>query len=193
MDAALFKPLSPSAQDLEIASVVRRERGRLLSFILRRVRDAAEAEDVLQEALYELVTAYRLMQPIEQVGAWLMRVARNRIIDRFRKQRPQLLGDIAPEGEESDSALERLLPAVEEGADAALVRELLLEELEQALAELPAEQREVFVAQELEGASFKELSARWGVGINTLLSRKRYAVLRLRERLREVYAEWLEG
>ena len=193
MDAALFKPLSPSAQDLEIASVVRRERGRLLSFILRRVRDAAEAEDVLQEALYELVTAYRLMQPIEQVGAWLMRVARNRIIDRFRKQRPQLLGDIAPEGEESDSALERLLPAIEEGPDAALVRELLLEELEQALAELPAEQRAVFVAQELEGASFKELSARWGVGINTLLSRKRYAVLRLRERLREVYAEWLEG
>lgn len=193
MDAALFKPLSPSAQDLEIASVVRRERGRLLSFILRRVRDAAEAEDVLQEALYELVAAYRLMQPIEQVGAWLMRVARNRIIDRFRKQRPQLLGDLAPEGEESDSALERLLPAIEEGPDAALVRELLLEELEQALAELPAEQRAVFVAQELEGASFKELSARWGVGINTLLSRKRYAVLRLRERLREVYAEWLEG
>ena len=193
MDAALFKPLSPSAQDLEIASVVRRERGRLLSFILRRVRDAAEAEDVLQEALYELVTAYRLMQPIEQVGAWLMRVARNRIIDRFRKQRPQLLGDLAPEGEESDSALERLLPVIEEGPDAALVRELLLEELEQALAELPAEQRAVFVAQELEGASFKELSARWGVGINTLLSRKRYAVLRLRERLREVYAEWLDG
>jgi len=193
MDAALFKPLSPSAQDLEIASVVRRERGRLLSFILRRVRDAAEAEDVLQEALYELVAAYRLMQPVEQVGAWLMRVARNRIIDRFRKRRPQLLGDLAAEGEEADSALERLLPAVEEGRDAALVRELLLEELERALAELPAEQREVFVAQELEGASFKELSARWGVGINTLLSRKRYAVLRLRERLRETYAEWLES
>jgi RNA polymerase sigma factor (sigma-70 family) len=193
MDAALFKPLSPSAQDLEIASVVRRERGRLLSFILRRVRDAAEAEDVLQEALYELVAAYRLMQPVEQVGAWLMRVARNRIIDRFRKRRPQLLGDLAAEGEEADSALERLLPALEEGPDAALVRELLLQELERALAELPAEQREVFVAQELEGASFKELSARWGVGINTLLSRKRYAVLRLRERLRETYAEWLES
>ena len=192
MDAALFKPLSPSAQDLEIASVVRRERGRLLSFILRRVRDAAEAEDVLQEALYELVAAYRLMQPVEQAGAWLMRVARNRIIDRFRKRRPQLLGDIAQEGEEGDSALERLLPAVAEGPDAALVRELLLEELERALAELPAEQRNVFVAQELEGASFKELSARWGVGVNTLLSRKRYAVLRLRERLRDTYAQWLE-
>lgn len=192
MHAVLLKPLSPSAQDLEIASVVRRERGRLLSFILRRVRDAAEAEDVLQEALYELVAAYRLMQPVEQVGAWLMRVARNRIIDRFRKRRPQLLGDIVPEGEEADSALERLLPAVEEGPDEALLRELLLEELERALAELPTEQRDVFVAQELEGASFKELSARWGVGVNTLLSRKRYAVLRLRERLRDTYAQWLE-
>jgi RNA polymerase sigma factor (sigma-70 family) len=192
MDAALLEPLSPSAQDLEIAAVVRRERGRLLAFILKRVRDAAEAEDVLQEALYELVAAYRLMQPIEQAGAWLMRVARNRIIDRFRKRRPQLLGDIEPEGEDTDSALERLLPAVEEGPDAALVRELLLEELEAAVGDLPAEQREVFIAQELEGASFKELSARWGVGINTLLSRKHYAVLRLRERLRAVYEEWLQ-
>jgi RNA polymerase sigma factor (sigma-70 family) len=193
MDAALIKPLSPAAQDLEIASVVRRERGRLFSFISRRVRDAAEAEDVLQEALYELVAAYRLMQPVEQVGAWLVRVARNRIIDRFRKRRVQLLGDIAANGEEEapDSALERLMPAVEDGPDAALVRELMLEELERALEELPAQQREVFVAQELEGASFKELSARWGVGINTLLSRKRYAVLRLRERLREAYEEWL--
>jgi RNA polymerase sigma factor (sigma-70 family) len=192
MDAALFKPLSPSSQDSEIASVVRRERGRLLSFIRKRVADAAEAEDVLQEAFYELVAAYRLMQPVEQVGAWLMRVARNRIIDRFRRRRPQLLGDLAPEEEEQgDSALERLLPVVEDGPDTALVRELMMEKLEQALAELPTEQREVFVAHELEGASFKELSARSGVGINTLLSRKRYAVLRLQERLREAYEEWL--
>jgi RNA polymerase sigma factor (sigma-70 family) len=191
MDAVLSKPLSPSLQDLEIATVVRRERGRLLSFILKRVRDAAEAEDVLQEALYELVAAYRLMQPVEQAGAWLMRVARNRIIDRFRKRRPELLGDLAPDGEEPESALEGLLPAIEDGPEAELVRQLLLEELERALAELPVEQREVFIAQELEGASFKELSARWGVGINTLLSRKRYAVLRLRERLGETYAQWL--
>jgi RNA polymerase sigma factor (sigma-70 family) len=192
MDAALPKPSSASLQDSEIASVVRRERGRLLAFIRKRVADAAEAEDVLQEALYELVAAYRLLQPIEQVGAWLMRVARNRIIDGFRKRRPQLLGDLAADEEEADSALEKLLPPVEEGPDAALVRELLLEELEQALAELPVEQREVFVAHELEGASFKELSARWGVGINTLLSRKRYAVLRLRERLKEAHEEWLQ-
>jgi RNA polymerase sigma factor (sigma-70 family) len=192
MDAALIKPLSAYSQDSEIASVVRRERGRLLSFIRKRVADAAEAEDVLQEAFYELVAAYRLMQPIEQVGAWLMRVARNRIIDRFRKRRPQLLGDIAPEEEgEGESALERLLPAVEDGPDTALVRELMMAELERALAELPAVQRDVFVAHELEGASFKELSARWGVGINTLLSRKRYAVLRLRERLEEAHEEWL--
>jgi RNA polymerase sigma factor (sigma-70 family) len=192
MDAALSKPSSPSAQDLEIAAVVRRERGRLLSFISRRVRDAAEAEDVLQEALYELVAAYRLMQPVEQAGAWLMRVARNRIIDRFRKRRPQLLGDITPQEEEEHSALDRLLPPVEDGPDAQLVRELLIAELERAVAELPPEQREVFVAHELEGASFRQLSARWGVGINTLLSRKRYAVLRLRERLQAVYEEWLQ-
>jgi RNA polymerase sigma factor (sigma-70 family) len=193
MDAALLEPLSASSQDSEIAAVVRRERGRLLSFILKRVRDAAEAEDILQEALYELTAAYRLMQPVEQAGAWLMRVARNRIIDRFRKRRPQPLAEIAAEGpeEEADSALERLLPAVENGPDTALVRELLLEELERAVAELPPQQREVFVAHEIEGASFKELSARWGVGINTLLSRKRYAVLRLRQRLRGVYEEWL--
>ena len=191
MAAVLPTPLNSSSQDLEITSVVQRERGRLLAFILRRVSDAAEAEDVLQEALYELVAAYRLLQPVEQAGAWLMRVARNRIIDRFRKRRPQLLGDIAPPGEDAEAAVEGLLPAVEAGPDAEVVRELLLEELEQALAELPQEQRAVFVAQELEGASFKELSARWGVGINTLLSRKRYAVLRLRERLREAYEEWL--
>jgi RNA polymerase sigma factor (sigma-70 family) len=189
MDAALFKPLSPS-QDSEIAAVVRRERGRLLSFIRRRVADAAEAEDILQEALYELVSAYRLMQPVEQVGAWLMRVARNRIIDRFRKKRPQLLGDLTSKDEEETSALERLLPVVEDGPDAELVRGLMLEQLEQALADLPEEQREVFVAHELEGASFKELSARWGVGVNTLLSRKRYAVLRLQESLRDAYEEW---
>jgi RNA polymerase sigma factor (sigma-70 family) len=191
MDAALFKPLSASSQDSEIASVVRRERGRLLSFIRKRVADAAEAEDILQEAFYELVSAYRLMQPVEQVGAWLMRVARNRIIDGFRKRRPQLLGDMASEEEEESSALERLLPAVEDGPDVELIRELMMEQLERALAELPTEQREVFIAHELEGASFKDLSARWGVGINTLLSRKRYAVLRLQQRLKEAYEEWL--
>jgi RNA polymerase sigma factor (sigma-70 family) len=193
MDAALNPHLTSSAQDREISATVRRERGRLLAFIRRRVLDAAEAEDVLQEAFYELVAAQRLMQPVEQVGAWLMRVARNRIIDRFRKKKPELLADQSVEFDEDDepSSLEDLLPAPEEGPEALALRELLLERIEAALAELPAEQREVFIAQELEGESFKELSERWNVGVNTLLSRKRYAILHLRKRLQAAYDEWL--
>jgi len=194
MDAALNQLLTSSAQDREISATVRRERGRLLAFIRRRVLDAAEAEDVLQEALYELVAAHRLMQPVEQAGAWLMRVARNRIIDRFRKKKPELLADQGVEFDEDDhvGGLEDLLPSPEDGPDAVAIRELMLEQIAAALDELPREQREVFVAQELEGASFKELSARWNVGVNTLLSRKRYAILYLRQRLQAAYAEWLE-
>lgn len=194
MDAALNPLLTRSAQDREISATVRRERGRLLAFIRRRVLDAAEAEDVLQEALYELVAAHRLMQPVEQAGAWLMRVARNRIIDRFRKKKPELLADQGVEFEEDDDVggLEDLLPSPDEGPEALAVRELMLARIETALAELPREQREVFVAQELEGASFKELAAKWNVGVNTLLSRKRYAILHLRQRLQAAYDEWLE-
>jgi RNA polymerase sigma factor (sigma-70 family) len=194
MDAALLDRLSTSAQDREISATVRRERGRLLAFIRRRVLDAAEAEDVLQEALYELVAAHRLMQPVEQAGAWLMRVARNRIIDRFRKKKPELLADQGVEIEEDDgiSGLEDLLPSADDGPDAVAIRELLLEAVAAALDELPREQREVFIAQELEGASFKELAARWNVGVSTLLSRKRYAILHLRQRLQAAYDEWLE-
>ena len=195
MDAALNDLLTHSAQDREISATVRRERGRLLAFIRRRVLDAAEAEDVLQEALYELVAAHRLMQPVEQAGAWLMRVARNRIIDRFRKKKPELLADQGVEFEEDDESglqdLEELLPSPAEGPDAVAIRELMLERIEAALAELPAEQRDVFIAQELEGASFKELAARWNVGVSTLLSRKRYAILHLRRRLQAAYDEWL--
>jgi RNA polymerase sigma factor (sigma-70 family) len=195
MDAALNHPLTSSAQDREIAATVRRERGRLLAFIRRRVLDAAEAEDVLQEALYELVAARRLMQPVEQVGAWLMRVARNRIIDRFRKKKPELLADqgIGLEDEEELGSLEELLPSPEDGPEAMALREVMLERIEVALDELPPEQRAVFVAQELEGASFKELSERWNVGVNTLLSRKRYAILHLRKSLQAAYDEWLES
>jgi RNA polymerase sigma factor (sigma-70 family) len=194
MDAALNQLLTSSAQDREISATVRRERGRLLAFIRRRVLDAAEAEDVLQEALYELVAAHRLMQPVEQAGAWLMRVARNRIIDRFRKKKPELLADQGGEFDEDDDlgSLEDLLPSPDDGPDAVAIRELMLEQIAAALDELPREQRDVFVAQELEGASFKELSARWNVGVNTLLSRKRYAILYLRQRLQAVYVEWLE-
>jgi RNA polymerase sigma factor (sigma-70 family) len=194
MDAALNPLLTRSAQDREIAATVRRERGRLLAFIRRRVLDATEAEDVLQEALYELVAAHRLMQPVEQAGAWLMRVARNRIIDRFRKKKPELLADQGVEFDEDDDVrgLEDLLPSPDEGPEAMAIRELMLARIETALAELPREQREVFVAQELEGASFKELAEKWNVGVNTLLSRKRYAILHLRERLQAAYDEWLE-
>jgi RNA polymerase sigma factor (sigma-70 family) len=194
MDAALNAVLTSSAQDREIAATVRRERGRLLAFIRRRVLDAAEAEDVLQEALYELVAAYRLMQPVEQAGAWLMRVARNRIIDRFRKKKPELLADQGVEFDEDDDVggLEDLLPSPDDGPDAVAIRQLMLEQIETALDELPREQRDVFIAQELEGASFKELAARWNVTVSALLSRKRYAVLYLRKRLQAAYDEWLE-
>jgi RNA polymerase sigma factor (sigma-70 family) len=194
MDAALNDVLTSSAQDREIAATVRRERGRLLAFIRRRVLDSTEAEDVLQEALYELVAAYRLMQPVEQAGAWLMRVARNRIIDRFRKKKPELLADQGVEFDEDDDVggLEDLLPSPDDGPDAVAIRQLMLEQIETALDELPREQRDVFIAQELEGASFKELAARWNVTVSALLSRKRYAVLYLRKRLQAAYDEWLE-
>jgi RNA polymerase sigma factor (sigma-70 family) len=194
MDAALNADLTSSAQDREIDATVRRERGRLLAFIRRRVLDAAEAEDVLQEALYELVAAYRLMQPVEQAGAWLMRVARNRIIDRFRKKKPELLADQGVEFDEDEDvgSLEDLLPSPDDGPDAVAIRQLMLERIEAALDELPPEQRDVFIAQELEGASFKELAERWNVTVSALLSRKRYAVLYLRKRLQAAYDEWLE-
>ena len=194
MDAALNADLTSSAQDREIDATVRRERGRLLAFIRRRVLDAAEAEDVLQEALYELVAAHRLMQPVEQAGAWLMRVARNRIIDRFRKKKPELLADQGVEFDEDEDvgSLEDLLPSPDDGPDAVAIRQLMLERIEAALDELPPEQRDVFIAQELEGASFKELAARWNVTVSALLSRKRYAVLYLRKRLQAVFDEWLE-
>ncbi len=202
MDAALTHRLSTGAQDREIAATVQRERGRLLAFIRASIADAAEAEDVLQEALYELVRAYRLMEPVDQAGAWLKRVTRNRIIDRFRSKRAErrairrgeseaAQGEVA-EGEASEGpALEDLLPAADGGPEAAVMRELLLAEIESALAELPPEQREVFVAHEIDGVSFKELAARSGASVNTLLSRKRYAVLHLQKRLRAAWDEWL--
>jgi RNA polymerase sigma factor (sigma-70 family) len=194
MDAALSHDAMTSEQDRQISATVRRERGRLRAFIRRRVMDAAEAEDIVQDVLYELVAAYRLMQPVEKAGAWLMRVARNRIIDRFRKKRPEAFADqpIPPGHEDDFSGLEDLLPSMDAGPDTALIREMLLEQVEEALDELPREQREAFIAHELEGASFKELSQRWGVSVNTLLSRKRYAVRHLRVRLQAAYDDWLE-
>lgn len=195
MDATLNDPSMTSEQDRKISAAVRREGGRLRNFIRRRVFDAAEAEDILQEVLYELVAAHRVMQPIEQAGAWLMRVARNRIIDRFRRRQSEPFATrtlARPEGEDEEAgSLEDLLPSIEPGPEGEAIRQVLLEQVEDALDELPPEQREVFIAHELEGASFKELAARWDVSVNTLLSRKRYAVLALREQLQEAYDEWL--
>jgi RNA polymerase sigma factor (sigma-70 family) len=181
-------------QDRRISATVEKEESRLRNFIRRRVPDPGDAEDILQDVLYELVEAYRLMKPIEQAGAWLFRVARNRITDRFRKKKAVLASELAEIDEGGGMlSLEELLPSPDAGPDAAYARSLLLEELEDAIEELPAEQREVFVAHEFEGRSFKELAAESGVSVNTLLSRKRYAVLYLRERLREIYDDLMEG
>jgi RNA polymerase sigma factor (sigma-70 family) len=175
-------------QDQRISEVVERERSRLLHFIRRRVPDPRDAEDILQDVFYELVEANRLLMPIEHVTGWLFRVARNRITDLFRRKRPESLSDTAAAGEDGELLhLEDLLPAPEAGPEALYARNMLLDELELAFEELPEEQREVFVAHELEGRSFKELAAETGVSLNTLLSRKRYAVLHLRERLQGIY------
>ncbi|HSY13369.1 MAG TPA: RNA polymerase sigma factor [Verrucomicrobiae bacterium] len=181
-------------QDQRISEVVEREQSRLRNFIRRRVADPRDAEDIAQEVFYQLVEANRLLMPIEHVTAWLYRVARNRITDLFRKKKPENFSDAIVENEEGEVfRFEDLLPSPDAGPDALYVRQVLLEELEFAIDELPDEQREVFVAQELEGRSFKELSAESGVSINTLLSRKRYAVLALRERLQAIYDEFLKS
>jgi RNA polymerase sigma factor (sigma-70 family) len=192
MEMALNAELMKAEQDQRISETVERERGRLRNFIRRRVRDEADAEDILQDVFYELVETYRLMKPVEQMGAWLFRVARNRIIDLFRKRKPETLeSELAGTSADGQSlTLEDLLPSPDEGPEAAYARRLLLDELDAALEELPEEQREVFVSHEIEGRSFKELAAESGVSVNTLLSRKHYAVLHLRERLDEIYDEF---
>ena len=177
-------------QDDRISDVVKREQARLRNFIRRRVADPRDAEDVLQDVFYKLVEANRLLMPIDHVTGWLFRVARNRITDLFRKKQPESFGDAAPAGEDEERPqLDDLLPSPDAGPDALYFRQVLLEEIELAIDELPAEQREVFVAHELDGRSFKEMAAETGVSVNTLLSRKRYAVLHLRERLQSVYDE----
>lgn len=173
-----------SEQDRRISETIEREQGRLRNFIRRRVPDPADVEDILQEVFYELVEAVRLTKPLEQVSAWLFRVATNRIIDRFRKKGPESLT------EEQQLSLDDLLPSPDAGPDALYARGVLLDELDSALDELPEEQRAVFVAHELQGKSFKELAAESGLSVNTLLSRKHYAVLHLRRRLQEIYEEF---
>ena len=181
-------------QDQRIADVVKREQSRLRNFIRRRVPDPRDAEDILQDVFYELVEANRLLMPIEHVTGWLFRVARNRITDLFRKKKPESVSDTAVADEDDELLqLEDLLPSPDAGPEALYARHLLLEELELAVEELPEEQREVFVAHELEGRSFKEIAAEIGVSVNTLLSRKRYAVRHLRERLQSIYDEFTKG
>jgi RNA polymerase sigma factor (sigma-70 family) len=178
-------------QDQRISEVVRREQSRLRNFIRRRVADPRDAEDILQDVFYELVEANRLLMPIEHVTGWLFRVARNRITDLFRKKKSESFSDTAV-ADENDELLpfEDLLPSADAGPEALYARHVLLDELTLAVDELPEEQREVFVAHELEGRSFKEMAAKTGVSVNTLLSRKRYAVLHLRERLQSIYEEF---
>ena len=181
-----------ATQDRHITHTVTREGARLRRFIARYVVDRAEAEDILQDVFYELVNEQRLMQPIEQAGAWLMRVARNRIIDRFRQQRPEALSDNSVTDDEGELfTWDEFLPDTDAGPEAVLSRQLLLQQIETALATLPRVQREVFIAHELAGRSFKEISAQLGISVNTLLSRKHAAVNALRDHLRRVYEELL--
>jgi len=178
-------------QDQRISEVVKREQSRLFNFIRRRVPDPLDAEDILQDVFYRLVEANRLLMPIEHVTGWLFRVARNRITDLFRKKEPENFSEIEPADEEGELLqFEDLLPSPDAGPEALYARGLLLDELDRAVAELPKEQREVFLAHEFDGRSFKELSAATGVSVNTLLSRKRYAVLHLRKRLQRVYDDF---
>jgi RNA polymerase sigma factor (sigma-70 family) len=192
-DAARMERMARE-RELQISDVIRREHGRLLGFIRRRVADPLDAEDILQDVFHELAEANRLLVPIDHVTGWLFRVARNRIVDLFRKRRPERFSAL-PGGGEGDarSGLEDLLPSPEAGPEALYARRVLLEELALALEELPEEQRSVFVAHELDGRSFKEMAAESGVTVNTLLSRKHYAVLHLRERLRELHDELEKG
>jgi RNA polymerase sigma factor (sigma-70 family) len=175
--------------DQPLVDVVSREQSRLLRFIRRRVPDARDAEDILQDVFAELVEANRLLMPIDHVTGWLFRVARNRITDLFRKKRPEPLP--VPPGSDDGPGFEGLLPALDGGPDAEYARQLLLEALKDAIDELPQEQRAVFVAHEIEGRSFKDLANETGVSVNTLLSRKHYAVQRLRRRLQAVHDEFM--
>ena len=193
MDVALGAEMT-SEQDRRISETVERERIRLRNFIRKRVPDPGDADDILQDVLYELVEAYRAMKPLEQVSAWMFRVASNRIIDLFRKKKPEAFSEAAEVGEDGELlTLDDLLPSPDGGPEAAYARSVLLDEMDAALDELPDEQREVFVAHELQGRSFKELAAESGLSVNTLLSRKHYAVAHLRRRLQAIHDEFTKA
>ena len=191
MDEALRKQWMMAQQDRQISEAIEREKPRLRNFIGKRVADQSDAEDILQEVFYELVEAYRMMKPVEQVTAWLFRVARNRITDLFRSKKREASSEAAVKIEDGEELQwEDLLPSPEAGPEAAYARSVLLEEMDAALDELPEEQREVFVAHEFLGYSYKDLAEQTGVGVNTLLSRKRYAVAHLRECLQTIYDDF---
>jgi len=192
-DAASLEHMALES-DQRISEVVKREQSRLRNFIRRRVPDPRDAEDILQDVFYELVEANRLLMPINHVTGWLFRVARNRITDLFRKEKPERFSDSSVAIEDDELLrFEDLLPSPDAGPEALYARQTLLDELESAIAELPDEQRRVFVAHEFEGRSFKEIATATGVSVNTLLSRKRYAVLHLRERLQSVYDDFTKA
>jgi RNA polymerase sigma factor (sigma-70 family) len=191
MDEALSKHWMMAQQDRQISEAIEREKPRLRNFIRKRVADQSDAEDILQEVFYQLVEAYRMMKPVEQVTAWLFRVARSRITDLFRSKKRQASSEPRVRTEDGEELQwEDLLPSPDAGPESAYARSVLLEEMDAALDELPVEQREVFVAHEFLGYSFKELAEQTGVSVNTLLSRKRYAVLHLRKRLQTIYDDF---
>jgi len=189
MDTTLTHSTAMADQNERIAETISRERSRLRNFIRRCVSDPGDAEDILQDVFYEFVAAYRLPEPIEQAGAWLYRVARNRIVDRFRKRKANVFAEM-PAMSEDEPWLENVLPSQEAGPEAAYARRVLMEEIHAALYELPESQRSVFVANELEGRSFRDMSVESGTPINTLLARKRYAVKHLQARLQSIYDEF---
>jgi RNA polymerase sigma factor (sigma-70 family) len=194
MDEALKTQWRMAEQDQRILEAVEREQARLRNFIRRRVADQGDAEDILQDVFYEFAAAYRMMKPVEQATAWLFRVARNRITDLFRRKKREARSEPAAIAEDGETLQwEDLLPSPDAGPEAAFARRMLLEELDAALDELPDEQREVFIAHELMGYSFKELAAQSGLSVNTLLSRKHYAVLHLRQRLQAIYDEFTKA
>jgi RNA polymerase sigma factor (sigma-70 family) len=181
-------------QDRRLSADIARERPRLRNFIRKRVANDADVEDILQDVFSELVEAYRLMEPVGQVSAWLFRVARNRMVDLFRKRKTEAISEVPQDDADEDEAfrIDELLPSAEAGPEADHARQMLLEALEDALSELPAQQRDVFIAHEIEGKSFKQLATETGLSVNTLLSRKHYAVRALRERLQDIYDEFNE-
>jgi RNA polymerase sigma factor (sigma-70 family) len=191
MDAASTMETMTIEQDRRISAAFRANGARLKNFIRRRVADEADAEDILQEVFYEFVAAWRMMKPIEQTGAWLYRVARNRIVDRFRTRGREPLREETAVNEDGERALlEELLPSADAGPEAVYARSLLMAELDEAIDELPEEQRAVFIAHEFEGRSFKELAAETGLSVNTLLGRKHNAVQHLRRSLKNIYDEY---